>query len=217
MVVASQLRPGMAVRLEGKTYRVLGATYHAGQGKMGGVTHAQLKNLSTGTLLDQAFRADLRLEDLPIEKQMMEFLYSDGDQCCFMHPDTYEQLEVPASVIGSRARFLQPQMQVAIEFVEGRPVNVVFPETIDVAVTETHPDQSSTIHQSWRCDSPRRGKPQVHRAGQRCEKVRAVGLLDCLGRCHPTIGSPSPNKRSRVTRHTLADIDRVTPISLASQ
>ena len=64
MVVASQLRPGMAVRLEGKTYRVLGATYHAGQGKMGGVTHAQLKNLSTGTLLDQAFRADLNLEDL---------------------------------------------------------------------------------------------------------------------------------------------------------
>src|SRR4030095_8061005 len=76
----------MAIRLEGKTYKVLAANYHAGQGKMGGVTHAQLKNLSTGTLLDQAFRADLRLEDLPIQKQTMEFIYSDADQCYFMHP-----------------------------------------------------------------------------------------------------------------------------------
>ena len=100
MVVASQIRPGLAIRLEGKIYEVLAANYHAGQGKMGGVTHVQLKNLSTGTLLDQAFRADLRLEDLPIQKQTMEFLYSDADQCYFMHPGTYEQLGVPASVMG---------------------------------------------------------------------------------------------------------------------
>ncbi len=169
MVVASQLRPGMAVRLEGKTYRVLGATYHAGQGKMGGVTHAQLKNLSTGTLLDQAFRADLRLEDLPIEKQMMEFLYSDADQCCFMHPDTYEQLEVPASVIGSRVRFLQPQMQLAIEFVEGRPVNVVFPETIEVAVTETapptHQQQDNTLKSATLDNGIQIRVPQFIKAG----------------------------------------------------
>ena len=169
MVVASQLRPGMAVRLEGKTYRVLGATYHAGQGKMGGVTHAQLKNLSTGTLLDQAFRADLRLEDLPIEKQMMEFLYSDADQCCFMHPDTYEQLEVPASVIGSRARFLQPQMQLAIEFVEGRPINVVFPETIEVEVTETapptHQQQDNTLKSATLDNGIQIRVPQFIKAG----------------------------------------------------
>lgn len=139
MVVASQLRPGLAIRFEGKIYKVLAANYHAGQGKMGGVTHAHLKNLSTGTLLDQAFRADLRLEDLPIQKQTMEFLYSDADQCYFMHPDTYEQLGVPASVMGSRARFLQPQMPLAIEFVEGRPVNVVFPEIIEIDVAETAP------------------------------------------------------------------------------
>lgn len=149
MVVASQLRPGLAIRLEGKIYKVLAANYHAGQGKMGGVTHAQLKNLSTGTLLDHAFRADLRLEDLPIQKQMMEFLYSDAEQCYFMHPETYEQLGVPASVMGSRARFLQPQMSLAIEFVEGQPVNVVFPEIIEIEVTETapptHQQQDSTL------------------------------------------------------------------------
>jgi elongation factor P len=138
MVVASQLRPGLAIRLEGKIYKVLAANYHAGQGKMGGATHTQLKNLSTG-LLDQAFRADLRLEDLPIQKQTMEFLYSDADQCYFMHPDTYEQLGVPASVMGSRARFLQPQVPLAIEFVEGRQVNVVFPEIVESEVAETAP------------------------------------------------------------------------------
>jgi len=49
MVSATQLRPGMAIRYEGQVYKVLSSEYHAGQGKMGGVTHVSLRNLSTGT------------------------------------------------------------------------------------------------------------------------------------------------------------------------
>ena len=49
MVTAQQLRPGMAIRFAGVTYKVLSCEYHPGQGKMGGVAHTRLKNLSTGT------------------------------------------------------------------------------------------------------------------------------------------------------------------------
>lgn len=149
MVYASLLRPGMAIRYEGQIYKVLAANYHPGQGKMGGVTHARFRNLSTGTLWEQSFRAELKLEDLPVEKQSMEYLYSDADQCHFMNPQTYEQVSIPLSLIGHQVRFLKVEMQLPVEFVEGQPVSIDFPDVVDLRVTETtppaHQQQDSTL------------------------------------------------------------------------
>src|ERR1700756_2738222 len=114
MIAASQLRVGMAIRHEGHTYKVVAAEYHPGQGKMGGVTHARLKNIATGTLWEHSFRSDLKLEDLPVGKQMMEFLYSDADQCYFMNPENYEQIGIPVAVMGPHVRFLEPGNQVPV-------------------------------------------------------------------------------------------------------
>jgi elongation factor P len=139
MVLASQLRSGMAILFEGQTYRVISADYHPGQGKMGGVSHAHLQNLGTGTLRDYSFRSELKLQDVPLDKQPLEFLYSDGDQLCFMNPETYEQAEIPREVIGPRAAILVAGIKLTIEFLEGRPVNVVFPDVLEVKVVETAP------------------------------------------------------------------------------
>ena len=76
MVSASQLRLGMVVRYENHTYRVVAAEYHPGQGKMGGVTHARLKNLSTGTFWEHSFRSELKLEEVASDQRAMDFLYT---------------------------------------------------------------------------------------------------------------------------------------------
>ncbi len=139
MILASQLRPGMAIVFEGQTYRVVSSEYHPGQGKMGGVTHAHLQNLGTGTLRDYSFRSELKLQDVALDRQTLEFLYADGDQLCFMNPDTFEQTEIAAGTLGPRARLLLAGMRLGIEFLEGRPVNVVFPDVLEVKVTDTAP------------------------------------------------------------------------------
>jgi elongation factor P len=148
--MASQMRAGMAVRYEGQVYKVIAAEYHPGQGKMGGVMHARLKNLATASLWEHSFRADLKLEELVVEKQPMDFLYADGGQCCFMNPDTYEQVELPASLIGPQADFLLPEMRVAVEFVEGQPVSVVFPEILELRVAETPPPVHQQQESVWK-------------------------------------------------------------------
>jgi len=139
MVLASQMRAGMAVVFENQTYRVVAAEYHPGQGKMGGVTHARLQNIDTGTLREHSFRADLKLQDLTVERQSLEFLYMDGGQCCFMNPENYEQTEIATAVIGPRAAFLEPGMKVPVEFVNGRPVHALFPDVIEVKIEDTAP------------------------------------------------------------------------------
>ena len=139
MVLASQIRPGMAIAFEGQTYRVVAAQYHPGQGKMGGVTHAHLQNLDTRALRDYSFRSELKLQEITLDKQTLEFLYADGEQYCFMNPDNFEQSEIPAELIGARAAVLVSGVRVTAEFLAGRPVNLVFPDTLDVQVVDTAP------------------------------------------------------------------------------
>jgi len=143
MVIASQLRAGMAIRYQGQDYKVVAAEYHPGQGQMGGATHARLQNLDTGTFWEHSFRADLKLEEIYVEKQTLEFLYAGGDQCCFMNPETYEQTEIAREMVGRQAGFLEPGMKVTVEFVGGRPVGVLFPGVLEVKIAETAPP----IHQ----------------------------------------------------------------------
>jgi elongation factor P len=143
MITASQLRTGMAIKYEGQKYKVIAADYHPGQGKMGGVTHVRLQSLSTATFWEHSFRSDLRLEEIAVDRYALEFLYADADQCYFMNPESYEQTEIEKSVVGAQAEFLLPGMKLSVEFVEGRPVHVLFPEFVQVSVADTAPP----IHQ----------------------------------------------------------------------
>ena len=150
MITASQLRQGMVVRHEGQTYKVLIADYHPGQGQMGGATHTRLKNLDTGTIWEHSFRAELKMEDLPVEKQPMEFLYSDVDGCCFMHSETYEQFTIPAATIGDHARFLKEGMELSVEFLDGAPITVQFPHVLEVRIGDTTPPVHAQQDSTWK-------------------------------------------------------------------
>jgi elongation factor P len=150
MISASQIRPGMAIRYEDQPYKVIAADYHPGQGKMGGVNHLRLKNLVTGTFWEHSFRAELKVEELLLQRQTLEFLYSDGDNCFFMNPQSYEQVDVPSAIIGEQAKFLDPGMQIPVEFVEGRAVSVVFPDFVEVKIAETAPPSHRQVDSAWK-------------------------------------------------------------------
>jgi elongation factor P len=150
MVSASQLRAGMLIRTEGQLYKVLLAEYHPGQGRMGGVAHTRLKNLSTGTLWEHSFRADLRFEQVEASRVPMTFLYSDSTLATFMDPGTFEQVAIAVSLIGPQAALLQPDMQVTVEFVEGNPVEVQFPDILEVRVAATAPPVHQQVDSVWK-------------------------------------------------------------------
>jgi elongation factor P len=151
MILSTQLRAGMAVRFEGQPYKVLWAEYHPGQGKMSGATHSRLLNLNTGTTWEHSFRADLKLEDLALEKRPMEFLYSDDDSCCFMDPVTADQVDIPNAMLGNAFRLLAPAMRISIEFLAERPVSVQMPDFLELSVADTAPSaHSSGQDNTWK-------------------------------------------------------------------
>lgn len=150
MVSASQLREGMAIRIEGQIYKVLEAESKAGAGKMGGVVKTKLRNAASGRMWEPHFRPEERLEDLELERQTMEFLFGDEQNCTFMNPETFEQVEVPCAVLGPAEKLLQPGMQLPVEFFEDRPISLVFPPVVEARVTDTAPPIHAQQDSTWK-------------------------------------------------------------------
>ena len=149
MVSASQLRPGMAILYQGQRYKVVAADYHPGQGKMGGAAHTRLHNLDTGTFWEHSFRAEMKLDTIPLEKQALEFSYADGEHYCFIDPLTYDQIEIHQSLVGPQSALLTPGLKVSVEFIERQPISVIFPDNMEVRVIDTappvHQQQDNTL------------------------------------------------------------------------
>jgi elongation factor P len=150
MVIASELRSGMVIRIEGQVHKVTEVESKAGAAKMGGVVKAKLINIKSGRLWEPHFRPQERLEDVELERQMMEFLFTEGENCTFMRPDTFEQTEVPAGILGTAKEFLQPGMEVPIEFFEGEPVSAQLPESAEVRVARTATPSHSQRDSAWK-------------------------------------------------------------------
>jgi elongation factor P len=136
---ASELRARMAIRVEGRLHRVIAADYHGGQGKMGGVMHAKLRDLQTGATRDRSFRADQMVEDLQTDRQGAQFLYADGELSHFMNPETFEQVAIANERLGKAAAWLKEEMLVPLELFEGEPLDIVFPEIAEARVEQTPP------------------------------------------------------------------------------
>ncbi len=150
MIIASQLRPGMALRYEGQKFKVVSCEYHPGQGKMGGTSHVRLQNLVTRTFREMSLRAELKLETLPVEKQSLEFLYADAGQSYFMDPQSYDQIGIDNALIGPASRFLASGMHLPVEFVDGQPISVLFPDIIEMGVADTAPPVHGQQDNTWK-------------------------------------------------------------------
>ena len=150
MTYASELREGMAIRIDGQIYKVLDSEFKAGGGQAGGVVKTKLRNVSSGRMWEPHFRPDERLENLELERQSMEFLFSDADACTFMNSGNYEQVEVPRAVVGAVEKFLQPGMRVGIEFFENRPISIDFPAVVEAKIADTAPPVHSGQDNTWK-------------------------------------------------------------------
>ncbi len=143
MVIASELKVGMALWIDGQPFKVLEVESKAGAAKMGGLVRTKLKNVKSGRLWEQHFRPQERLEEVEFERHRMEFLYSDGQVCTFQRLDNFEQVELPSHTVGIGEKFLQPGLEFTIEFFRGEPIDMVLPDSVDCRVATTSPPARS--------------------------------------------------------------------------
>jgi len=137
-ITATLLRPG-AVILHNKDLHQVFSVEHRTPGNKRGFIQAKLRNLRTGAMIDHRFRAEDAVDKVVLDEVKMEYLYRDGDDYYFMNTENYEQIHLKRDTLGDAVEYLTPNLEIMVEFHEGKPVGVELPQTVDLTVIETEP------------------------------------------------------------------------------
>lgn len=137
-VIASSLRKGNIVDMDGKLYVVLKAeNFHPGKGTP--TTTADMRRISDGVKVAERWRTTEMVEKAQVDDREYDYLYEDGEGYHFMEPLTYEQLAVSDDIVGDQKVFLTEGVKVYLQTFEGAAIAMTVPARVTVEIAETEP------------------------------------------------------------------------------
>src|SRR3979411_715628 len=137
-VIASSLRKGNIVDLDGKLYVVLNAeSFHPGKGTP--TTQVDMRRISDGVKTAQRYKTTEQVERAYVEDRDHQFLYQDGEGFHFMNTENYDQVTLSPDILGDQAAYLQPEMKVILSVHDGVPVSIQLPQKAILEVVDTEP------------------------------------------------------------------------------
>ncbi len=137
-VIASGIRKGNILEIDGQLYSVMSSeSFFPGKGTP--TTQVEMRRLSDGVKTVQRYKTTEQVERAYVEEREHTYLYQDGNDYVFMNPETYDQVHVPADVIGGQAVYLQEGMACMISVFEGVAVAIDLPQRVVLEVTDTEP------------------------------------------------------------------------------
>ncbi len=137
-IAGNEIHSGMLIEHQGGMWLV-SKTKAVKPGKGGAYNQVEMKNIATGTKLNERFRSDAVVEEIFLERLDYTFLFEAGDMLTFMNVENYEQIELSKDFVGEKAVFLQDGMKVMLETYEGKPIHIQMPIQVTLTVTETDP------------------------------------------------------------------------------
>ncbi|CAN5642505.1 elongation factor P [soil metagenome] len=137
-ITTNDLKNGMSLNLSEGLYQVV-EFQHVKPGKGGAFVRTTLRNLRTGNQLEKTFRAGEKVEQAMIDKREMQYLYHDGTDYVFMDNQSYDQLNVAPSSLGSAVDYLRETDNAVLAMYGDEIVGVDLPANVELVVTETEP------------------------------------------------------------------------------
>ncbi len=135
---ANQIRAGQVIEHDGRRWSVLKQQIIT-PGKGGAFIQVEMRDLKTGNKTNERWRTADTVERLLTEDKEFTFSYEDGENLVLMDPETFEQTMLPKDILGDRAPFLQDNMKLIVNLVEGDPVSVDLPAQVTLEVIEAEP------------------------------------------------------------------------------
>ncbi len=135
---ANQIRPGWVIENNSKQWLVTKINI-VQPGKGGAFIQVEMRDINSGIKTQTRWRTADTVEKLMSEEHDCQYLYKDGSNLIFMNMENYDQFEIPVDIMGDQAAFLQDNMAVTVNFIEGKPLSVNLPPHVILTVTETEP------------------------------------------------------------------------------
>jgi elongation factor P len=137
-ITGVEVRPGTMIEHQGQLWMAV-KSQAVKPGKGGAYNQVELKNIETGSKLNERFRSSEMVEEIHLEKKDFQFLYASGEMLTFMDMETYDQIELAADFVGDQAVFLQDGMKTLVQMHEGKPLGIKLPVQVTLTVTEADP------------------------------------------------------------------------------
>lgn len=138
MLATSDFKKGKKIEIDGAPCEILECSHYK-PGKGGAFMRTKYRNLLTGAVVEQNFRSGLKFPRPDLEVREMQYLYNEGDGYAFMDMTTFEQLSIPADVVGDKGGYLKEASAYKVMLYENRPLDLEMPGTVVLEVIETDP------------------------------------------------------------------------------
>jgi elongation factor P len=138
LISTNQFKNGTHIDVDGTVFRIV-EFQHVKPGKGGAFVRSKLKRVDDGAVIDKTFKAGEKFRPVRTETRKMQFLYDSGDAAVFMDNQSYDQVEIPKSVVGDALQWIPPNSDLDLLFVDERPAGAQPPSAVDLAVTQTDP------------------------------------------------------------------------------
>ncbi|MCL5035165.1 MAG: elongation factor P [Bacteroidetes bacterium] len=138
MATTSEFRAGLTIRYNNDLWTIV-EFQHVNPGNWRAFVRAKMKNIKTGQVIENRFRAGQDVDVVRIEMRTYQYLYRDGDMLVFMENETFEQISIPENVVGEGSKFLKENENVQISFNGTEILGVEIPIFVSLKVVETEP------------------------------------------------------------------------------
>jgi len=138
VISTNQFKNGTHIEVDGKIMRII-EFQHVKPGKGGAFVRTKLRRIEDGTVQDKTFRAGEKFRPVRTESRKMQYLYDSGDMIVFMDSRNYDQIELPAELAAEAMRWVQPNDEVEVLFVDESATDVQVASAIDMKVVKTEP------------------------------------------------------------------------------
>jgi elongation factor P len=138
MASSNDLKNGMVLKIEGQLWAVI-EFQHVKPGKGPAFVRTKLRSIISGKVVDKTFNAGAKIETANVDRRDMQYLYNDGSGYVFMDTSDFDQLSVPAEVVGDVANFMLENQNATVALHEGSALYVELPPSVVLEITYTEP------------------------------------------------------------------------------
>lgn len=137
-VSTNEFKAGMKVEVEGEPYTIV-ANEFVKPGKAQPFNRVKLKHLMTGRVIERTYKSGDKIDIADVEEKKMRMLYKEGSEVVFMDDQTFDQINIPQTVLGDKAHWLMEEILYDIVFYKGLPVDFNPPTFMEMKIVETAP------------------------------------------------------------------------------
>jgi elongation factor P len=138
MADTSDFRNGFIMKMNGEYWAIV-EFQHVKPGKGGAFVRTRIKNLLTGQVKDNTFRAGEKVDEVRVERRVYQYLYESAGMYYMMHKTNYEQIPLAASMLQDKTGYLKENMDVDILIEGDTPLLVELPNFVELTVKDTQP------------------------------------------------------------------------------